>query len=160
MTMPPGPLQAAPASQANEDAVIDLHRHLLEAWNRRSAEDFAALFAQDAYAIGFDGSQMDGRQQIATEIGAVFADHVTATYIGKIEDVRFLTPQVAVLRAIVGMVPPGQSELNPDANALQTIVAITSEDQWRIAVFQNTPAQFHGRPELVRKMTDELRQLL
>ena len=103
---------------------------------------------------------MDGRQQIATDIGAVFADHITATYVGKVEVVRMLTPQVAVLRAIVGMVPPGQSELNPDANALQTIVAIKSEDQWQIAVFQNTPAQFHGRPVLVRKMTNELRQLL
>jgi uncharacterized protein (TIGR02246 family) len=160
MSVPPGRLQALPGSQADKDAVSDLHRQLLNAWNRRAVGDFAALFAEDAYAVGFDGSQMDGRQQIATEIGAVFVDHVTATYVGKIEDVRLLTPQVAVLRAIVGMVPPSQSELNPDANALQTIVAVKSEDQWQIAVFQNTPAQFHGRPELVRNMTDELRQLL
>ena len=115
---------------------------------------------EDAYVVGFDGSQMDGREQIATDIGAIFADHVTTTYVGKIEDVGWLTPQVAVLRAIVGMVPPGQNELNPDANALQTVVAVRSDGQWQIAVFQNTPAQFHGRPELVRKMTDELRQLL
>jgi uncharacterized protein (TIGR02246 family) len=160
MSMPPGQLRAEPESQSVEDAVSDLHTQLLAAWNRRAAADFAALFAKDAYAVGFDGSQMDGREQIANDIGAVFADHVTATYVGKIQDVRFLTPQVAVLRAIVGMVPPGQSELNPDANALQTIVAIKSEDRWQIAVFQSTPAQFHGRPELVRKMTDELRQLL
>jgi uncharacterized protein (TIGR02246 family) len=142
------------ASGADEDAISTLYRKLLDAWNRRAAEDFAALFAEDAYAVGFDGSQMNGRQQIATDIGAVFADHVTATYVGKIEAVRLLTPQVAVLRAIVGMVPPGQSGLNPDANALQTLVVIKSEDQWQIAVFQNTPAQFHGRPELVNKMTD------
>jgi len=25
---------------------------------------------------------------------------------------------------------------------------------------QNTPAQFHGRPDLVRQLTEELRQLL
>ena len=37
---------------------------------------------------------------------------------------------------------------------------LISEDQWQIAVFQNTPAQFYGRPELVRNMTDKLRQLL
>jgi len=40
------------------------------------------------------------------------------------------------------------------------MVVVKSDGQWRIAVFQNTPAQFHGRPELVKKMTDELRQLL
>ena len=152
--------QPPPASQTDEDAVSSLHKQLLDAWNRRAAADFAALFAEDAYVVGFDGSQMDGREQIATDIGAVFADHVTATYVGTIEGVRLLTPQVAVLRAMVGMVPPGQRELNPDANALQTIVATRSGGHWQIAVFQNTPAQFHGRPELVRKMTDELRQLL
>ena len=37
---------------------------------------------------------------------------------------------------------------------------LISEDQWQIAVFKNTPAQFHRRPELARNMTDELRQLL
>lgn len=30
----------------------------------------------------------------------------------------------------------------------------------RSALFQNTPAQFHGRPELVEALTEELRQLL
>ena len=128
------------ASGADEDAISTLYRELLAAWNRRAADDFAALFAGDAYVVGFDGSQMDGRDQIATDIGAIFADHVTATYVGQIEDIRLLTPQVAVLRAIVGMVPPGQGELNPDANALQTMVVVKSDGQWRIAVFQNTPA--------------------
>jgi len=28
-----------------------------------------------------------------------------------------------------------------------------------IALFQNTPAQFHGRPELAQQLTEELRQL-
>jgi len=148
------------ASGADEDAISTLYGELLATWNRRAADDFAALFAGDAYVVGFDGSQMDGREQIANDIGAIFADHVTATYVGQIEDIRLLTPQVAVLRAIVGMVPPRQRELNPNANALQTMVAVKSDGQWCIAVFQNTPAQFHGRPEVVKKMTDELRQLL
>jgi uncharacterized protein (TIGR02246 family) len=74
--------------------------------------------------------------------------------------VRFLTPDVAILRAVVGRVPPGQSDLNPAANAVQSLVAVKQDDQWRIALFQNTPAQFHGRPELAQKLTEELRQLL
>jgi hypothetical protein len=58
------------------------------------------------------------------------------------------------------MIPPGQADLNPAANAVQTLVASRDGDQWRIALFQNTPAQFHGRPELVERMTAELRQLV
>jgi uncharacterized protein (TIGR02246 family) len=158
--MSPPSAQPPAASRADVEMVSSLHKQLLDAWNRRAAADFAALFAEDAYVVGFDGSQMEGRRQIAADIGAVFADHVTATYVGKIEGVRLLTPQVAILRAIVGMVPPGQSGLNPDANALQTLTAVNSDGQWQIAVFQTTPAQFHGRPELARKMTDELQRLL
>ena len=48
---------------------------------------------------------------------------------------RFLTPDVAVLRAVAGMVPPGQSDLNPAVNAVQTLVAARQDGQWRIAVF-------------------------
>ncbi len=41
-----------------------------------------------------------------------------------------------------------------------TLVAVKSDGKWRILLFQNTPAQFHGRPELVQQMTEELRRLL
>jgi len=147
-------------NQVDRDAVDALYRGLIRAWNDRNASAFAGLFADDGYVVGFDGSQMDGRSQIETELGQIFADHVTAPYIARIESVRFLTPQVALLRARVGMVPPGQTELNPAANALQTLTAVNSDGPWRIAVFQNTPAQFHGRPELVEQMTAELREPL
>ncbi len=110
--------------------------------------------------IGFDGSQMNGRAQIASEIGAIFADRTTVAYVRKVQEVRWLSPTMAVVPAIIGMIPPGHQELHPDANAVQTVVAVKSDDRWRIAVFQNTPAQFHGRPELVQAMTEELRQLL
>jgi len=67
---------------------------------------------------------------------------------------------VAILRAIVGMVPPGQVDLNPALNAHQTVVASRREGIWRIELLQTTPAQFHGRPDLVQQMTEELRQVL
>ena len=79
---------------------------------------------------------------------------------GKIREVRFLTLEVAVLRAVAGMVSHGQSDLNPAVNTVQTLVAAKRDGQWRIALFQNTPAQFHGRPELAQQLTEELRQLL
>jgi hypothetical protein len=43
---------------------------------------------------------------------------------------------------------------------IQTLIAVKRDGQWRIVLFQNTPAQLHGRPELVQAMTEELRQLL
>jgi uncharacterized protein (TIGR02246 family) len=103
---------------------------------------------------------MNGRAEIESGIRQIFTDHQTAAYVWKIRDVRLLSPEVAVLRAVAGMVPPGQLDLNPAVNTIQTLVAAKYDGQWRIALFQNTPAQFHGRPELVQQLTKELQQLL
>jgi len=150
----------SPAQSRDTAEISALYQELLDGWNQRDAAAYAALFAEEASVIGFDGSQMSGRAEIATQIGQIFADHPTSRYVGKIREVRLLTPEVAILRAVVGMVPPGQADLKPDVNAIQALVATQQHDAWRIALFQNTPAQFHGRPELAQQLTDELRQLL
>jgi len=140
--------------------VRSLYQELLNRWNQRSAEGYAELFSEDGNVIGFDGSPMNGRQEIAAELRQIFADHQTATYFGKVREVRFVTSDVAVLRAVTGMVSSGESDINPAVNAVQTLVAAKHEGRWRIEVFQNTPAAYHGRPELAEKLTQELRELL
>jgi len=144
----------------DQAAVSALYQDLLDSWNRRAAGDFAALFAEDSHVIGFDGSQMKGRAEIGSVLGQIFADHVTSAYVGKIRDVRFLAPEVAILSAVAGMVPPGQKDLNPAVNTIQTLVAARQAGQWRIVHYQNTPAQLHGRPDLSEALTAELRELL
>ena len=150
--------QDVPSSEEIE--IRTLYRQIIDGWNQRSADAFATPFAPDGEVIGFDGSQMTGQAEIASTLGQIFADHVTAPYVSKVRSVRLLSPEVAILRAIVGMVPPGQSDLNPAVNAHQTVVAAKREGRWHIELLQTTPAQFHGRPELVQQMTEELRQVL
>lgn len=140
--------------------VRGLYWQLLEAWNQRDAARFAALFEEDANVIGFDGSMMNGRSQIESDLSQIFADHVTAAYLGIIREVRFPAPAFAVLRAVCGMVPPGKRDINPAVNAIQSLVAVERAGAWRITLYQNTPAQFHGRPDLAQSLTEELRQLL
>ncbi|MBT2724778.1 SgcJ/EcaC family oxidoreductase [Bacillus sp. ISL-46] len=137
-----------------------VYKKLLDAWNDRSAEGMAELFAGDGENIGFDGSQSIGRQEIFSHLKPIFEHHHTARFVSKVKDVRFLSPEIAILRAIAGMVPPKQSDLNPNVNTHHTLVVIKRNGDWRIQLFQNTPAQFHGRPELVEKMTAELRELI
>ena len=45
-------------------------------------------------------------------------------------------------------------------NAIQILVAARRDGQWRIELFQNTPAAFHGRPEASEVLTAELRAAL
>lgn len=150
----------APHEPTNEEAVAALYRELLASWNRRVAAAFAALFADDGVSIGFDGSAMTGPAEIGATLSQIFADHATAAYIYKIRGIRMLAPDVALLLAVVGMVPPGKDDINPAVNALQTVVAVRRGEQWRIAQLQNTPAQYHGRPAVAEALSQELRELL
>ncbi|MBS1913913.1 MAG: SgcJ/EcaC family oxidoreductase [Bacteroidetes bacterium] len=148
------------ASASNAEAVGEIYRKLLDAWNRRSAAGMAELFEVDGNVVGFDGSPVNGRGEIESTMAAIFANHPTGAYVAKIREVRLPLPGVGIVRAIVGMVPQDGTDINPAVNAIQTLVAVRHDDGWRIALFQNTPAQFHGRPEMVAQITAELRELL
>lgn len=145
---------------ADETEVRALYRQMLDGWNQRDGDACAAPFAEDSDIVGFDGSQHTGRAGFASDLRRIFADHVTPAYVAKVRSVRMLAPDVAVLNAVVGMVPAGQADINPQLNAVQTIVAARHGGLWRIVHFQTTPAQYHGRPDLAQQLTDELRQLL
>jgi uncharacterized protein (TIGR02246 family) len=147
------------AGRADPCAVAARYAELIDGWNARDGNRFAAPFVEDATVLGFDGSEMRGRDTIASEMRRIFEDHETAAYVAKVRAVQLLSPNVAVLRAVVGMIPAGRSELEPDKNAHQTIVAARQDDDWRVVLLQNTPAQFHGRPDLVEQLTAELRQV-
>ncbi len=145
------------ALPSDEDEPRALYARLIAAWNGRDAEAFAGLFAPGGTAIGFDGSEMAGRAEIASALGEAFASHRTVPYATRLRSVRFVGPGAAVVRAVAGMMPPGKEELDPDLHAQHTVLAEGRPGAWRIVLFQNTPARFHGRPEAVAALTEELR---
>ena len=135
-----------------------LYQQVLDSWNRRDADAYAKPFGEDGSVVGFDGSEMTGSAEIAATLGKIFKDHATGAYRGIVRCVRMLTPDVGLLRAIAGIVPAGQSDIEPKLNSVQSLVAVSHDGVWRIAHFHNTPAQLHGRPEAVAQMTEELRR--
>lgn len=135
-----------------------LYRELLDFWNSQDAKGMASLFSKDGSIVGFDGSQMNGKMQMESEIGQIFAHHRTASYVGKIREIRLLRKDVVLLRAVAGMVQKGEKEIDQEVNAIQSLVAVKDNGMWLISLFQNTPAQFHGRPELAEALTEELQQ--
>lgn len=143
---------------SDDQPIRELYQRLLGAWNERNARHYAALFAPGGFAVGFDGSTHENPATIERDLAKIFADHPTAAYVGIVRDVRRLSSGVAILRAVAGMVPPGKSDLNPAANAIQTMVATDVDGSWRVAAFHNTPAAFHGRPQLAEALTEELRE--
>ena len=145
--------------EARVDDVETLYFSLLEHWNEQDADGMAALFVADGQVVGFDGSEVDGRESIAASMAGIFARHRTAAYVAKVRSVRFVG-YTAILRAVAGMIPPGRQDLNPELNAVQTLVASHTAGAWQIELFQNTPAAWHGRDEARDRLTAELRTVM
>jgi uncharacterized protein (TIGR02246 family) len=137
----------------------NLYYQLIEAWNDRNAQSFANLFADDSICIGFDGTEMFGNQEILSSLSKIFKDHLTAKYVSLIRETKRLNNNMVLVRAHVGMLLPNASRIAPDRNAIQVMVAHIENNSSPILLFQNTPAQFHGRPEAQEKFTLELQKV-
>ena len=147
----------------NEEAVIrSLYFQMIDGWNKGNGEAFASPFAEDADLVGFDGTHLKGRQEIASFHQQLFDTFVKGSrLVGKIRNVRFLNPDVAIMHAVGGTIMAGQSDIEPERNSIHTLVIMKeSDDKWRVTAFQNTRAQYIGRPEMAHELTEELRKEL
>ena len=143
---------------AETAAIKSLYNRLIKSWNETDADTYASLFSEDGSLVGFDGSMANNREEIYEHLSGIFADHKPANYITIIKDTRMLSSTVGFLKALAGMVPPDKDKINPKTNAIQTLIAIKENDEFRIMHFQNTPAAFHGRPEAVEELTKQLQE--
>jgi len=141
-----------------ENKVRALYNAWIFGWNNQDAEAMLNLLDDEINMVGFDGSQMNGKQEIGDTFKQIFHDHVTARYVTIIREVRFLSKEVALLRSVVGMVPRGHIDINPNVNAIQSLIAVKKDGEWKITLFQNTPAALHGQPELSAALSKELRE--
>jgi uncharacterized protein (TIGR02246 family) len=147
-------------NKPDEVTILQLYQQLLQAWNQQDAIGFANFFSDTGVVIGFDGSQMTGQPAIEKELKIIFSNHPTGRYVSKVRSVNQMNDRCILLNAVAGMIPAGAAMINPAINAVQTLLAVKKDSLWYIELFQNTPAQFHGRPELTVSLTNELNSLL
>ena len=149
------------SAHPNDAQIRALYAQFLDGWNRRSGAAVAAAFADDGDIVGYDGTHHHGRLAIAADFRQIFAGHQTATYVAVVRSVRPIAAGVAVLLAHAGMIPPGDSDINPRYATVHTVVAVDEgADRWRISLLQATPAAWPGRPEAREALAEELRGLL
>src|SRR5215218_5995015 len=91
---------------ADEAAVRGLYQQLMDGWNRGS------------------GKRFKGRKEIGPFHQQLFDRWMKGTrLVGQVEDVRFLSPDVAVMHAVGGTVMPGKTKPSPERDSIQTLVA-------------------------------------
>jgi uncharacterized protein (TIGR02246 family) len=156
--------EAAANHSAEEAAVRALYQQLMAGWNQGSGDAFAAVFTEDGDLIGFDGTHFKGRQEIAPFHQRLFDKWLKGSrLVGEVKDVRFLSPDVALMHAVGGTVMRGKSEPVPERDSIQTLVATHQDSEWRLAAFQNTrlhPMDSSAGPFLVWTLSDLLWKVL
>jgi uncharacterized protein (TIGR02246 family) len=133
--------ETAANDSTDEAAVRALYQQLMDGWNQGSGDAFAAVFTEDGDLVAFDGTHFKGRQEIAPFHQHLFDNKWLkgSRLVGQVKDVRFLSPDIALMHAVGGTVMRGKSEPVPERDSIQTLLATRQEgDQWRLAAFQNT----------------------
>jgi uncharacterized protein (TIGR02246 family) len=152
--------EAAANDSADEAAVRALYQQLMDGWTQGSGDAFAAVFTEDGDLIGFDGTHFKGRQEIAPFHQRLFDKWLKGSrLVGQVKDVRFLSPDVALMHAVGGTVLRGKSEPVPERDSIQTLVATRQDGEWRLAAFQNTrlhPMDSSAGPFLIWTLSDLL----
>jgi len=145
----------------DESSIRALYQQTINGWNVSNGDAFAAPYTYDSDFIGFDGTYLKGRQQIASFHQMLFDKFLKGSQlIGKIKSIRFVTSDIAIMIAVGGTVMAGQSDIELERNSIHTIVAVKCDNNWYFTAFQNTRAQYIGRPEESQALTEELRQEL
>jgi len=140
----------------NAAEVRGIYERMIAGWNAGDAAAMTRDFADDGQLVGFDGSEVSGREQITSHLARIFADHKVASFVTLVHEIREFAPEVMLLRAHAGMVPPGKSEINRATNAVQSLITVKRGGRWQVALFQNTPAAWHGREDDANALTAEL----
>ncbi|QYJ16023.1 hypothetical protein Rxycam_01853 [Rubrobacter xylanophilus DSM 9941] len=145
---------------AAEAAIRDLFEKLLEDWNRGDGEAYGSRFTDGADYITFDGTHIRGRAEISASHQRLFDGFLKGTRLtGRIESLRFLGPDVALIHATGNTVMPGKSGPSPERRSIQTLVALRRDGQWRFAAFHNTrvrPIEGGFAAFLIWALTDRL----
>jgi uncharacterized protein (TIGR02246 family) len=135
----PPAVAAAPASAttaAVEKAVRETLVAYVEAYNKKDSARIIELFTQDGTLVDSDNVATRGREAIAQEFTAAFAEPSTYTLDGKTERIRLITPDVAQAEGVSRLVSPKEATI---ANRFVALLA-RKGDAWKIAEIRDYPA--------------------
>jgi uncharacterized protein (TIGR02246 family) len=134
------PREGAMDHTTDEAAIRDLFRQLLDDWGRGDGDAYGSRFTEDADYVAFDGSHTRGQRAIAASHQQLFDKYLNkgTRLTGRIESVRFLSPDTALVHAVGGTVMRGKTRPSPERDSIQTLVAVRRDGQWRFAAFHNS----------------------
>lgn len=128
---------------ADEAAIRDLIARQINSWNAGDPAAYAHTYTPDGDCVTYLGGHHRGRGAIAASgetptAGAPFAKLLRGAQLDvEITDLRFLTPDVAVIHAHGGLAKPGRRP-SRRTRRTNTSVAVRTEHGWLLAATHNT----------------------
>lgn len=124
--------------RADEEAIRALIDQQVKGWAAGDPAAYASVFTADADYITFLGSHYTGRDAIAASYVPLFRRLLKGTrLLIDVTEVRFLTPDVALVHANASVVK-GARRRNRRTARVNTSVAVRADGRWQLAASQNT----------------------
>jgi uncharacterized protein (TIGR02246 family) len=128
-------------SEADEDAIRGIHRKVINAWNAGDGTTFAAAFTDDVDFVVWDGTHLNGRQELAAFTQRIFDTVVKGSRLeGEVKFVRLLSPTRAVMHSVVRTALAGQTTPSPSRDSMELTVVTKRDGEWRGESLMNARA--------------------
>jgi uncharacterized protein (TIGR02246 family) len=125
---------------ADTAAVAGVPGRIVAAWAGHDAGAFADVFTEDGTMI-LPGLYLKGRQAIRDFMVEAFQGAYNGTQVtGQPIDLRFLTPDSALVVTQGGVLSAGQTELSAEELIRATWVIARVDGEWQLAAYHNCPA--------------------
>jgi uncharacterized protein (TIGR02246 family) len=125
-------------SDEDEEAIRELLDRQVTGWDAGDAAAYASVFTPDAGYVTFLGSHYRGRDVIAASYVPLFTTLLKGSRLHtEITQLRFLTPDVALIHAKAAVVKSGRRRTRRNAR-VNTTIAVRTDGRWLLASSQNT----------------------
>lgn len=120
-------------------AIHDLLERLFDAWNRRDARAFAALFTEDGDYVTGAGEWWRGRRMIEGEVAARFDAAADAPGVARLADrsIRHLVTDAAIAHLAWSLVT-GREPAPERRGVASAVLVRDARGSWLIASLHNT----------------------
>jgi uncharacterized protein (TIGR02246 family) len=128
------------ARSTDEAAIHSVLAGVYQAWDTGDADAFVAEYTEDASAI-LPGSYLGSREEIRQTMAGSFGTFLKgSTTTNRIDRIRFLGADAAVVVSETGILFAGESEVPADRIANATWVLERRDSGWLVAAYHNSPA--------------------
>jgi uncharacterized protein (TIGR02246 family) len=133
------PTEARRDASGDEAEIRAILGQMFEAWGRNDAGEYVRPFEENSDYVSFDGTRVQGRAANEAAHRLLFETVLAHTRIvGEVEEVRFVTPDVAVVFATGAVAWPWQKTVRKRRRSRQMLVFVKRDGTWRATAFQNT----------------------